>query len=191
MDLQKLLDFLRRYFIPLSLGAAFAASVTWPFAANHYKELYEERIRALGARYEYLDQKYKDCIASAGSLPLPNLAPTRSATSQVPPVQNVRPTTPGNYPAVSNPDRPSKSEVRELARFYKLFTEWRINPQLRFEEGDVSHWAEQGYSERRLRIKFEARRQILERAEISGERLGDQGDLSNRAKSVEAALDAK
>ena len=191
MDLQKLLDFLRKYFIPISLGAAFAVSVTWPFAANHYKELYEERLRALGERYTYIELKYKDCIAFAGPQALPNSILATSVTPQVPSAQNVHPTTPGKYPAVSNPNRPLKSEVRELARFYRLFTEWKINPQLRFKEGDVSYWAEQGYSERRLRIKFEARRQILEHAEISGERLGDQGDLSNRSKSVEAALEAR
>jgi hypothetical protein len=89
-------------------------------------------------------------------------------------------------PYVADSARPSKEEVRELARFYDLFNHWQVNPHLRFKEGDISYWSEQGLTEQELMREFESRQTVLRRAETSGEKIPSQGDLSNKAEQLQA-----
>lgn len=93
-----------------------------------------------------------------------------------------------HYPLIRNEAQLTKSEVRDLAQFYRLFNEWRVNPHLRFQEGDISYWYEKGLSEKALNIEFDSMRIILERAEASGEIIDSQGDLSYKAQKIKARL---
>jgi hypothetical protein len=86
------------------------------------------------------------------------------------------------YPPIHNSNKLTKSEVHNLVKFYGLFTVWKVNPHLRFLEGDVSYWYEQGLSEMALKRQLETRRIILERAETSGKKYPTQGDLSYAAE---------
>jgi hypothetical protein len=61
-------------------------------------------------------------------------------------------------------------------------------PLLRFKEGDVSSWYEQGMSEEALKREFDSRRIVLERAEMTGEIIRTQGDLSAKAESIQAQM---
>lgn len=90
------------------------------------------------------------------------------------------------YSLVANPQRLTKSEVRNLAQFYNLMQRWHTNPHLQFEEGDISYWYERNLSEEDLKREFESRRIILERAEKSGEVINTQGDLSHKAELLQA-----
>ncbi|MEA2060666.1 MAG: hypothetical protein U9P10_09225 [Thermodesulfobacteriota bacterium] len=85
-----------------------------------------------------------------------------------------------------NTDKLTKDEVRDLAKFYGLFNRWTINPHLRFKEGDISYWYEQGFTKNDLTREFESRSTVLRRAEKSGEKLPSQGDLSHKAEQLQA-----
>jgi hypothetical protein len=93
-----------------------------------------------------------------------------------------------SYPPVQNPNKLTKSEVRDIVNFYGLFTEWKVNPQLRFLDSDVSYWFEKGLSETILKKQFEARRIVLDRAEKSGVKYPTQGDLSHAAEQILSTL---
>ena len=80
----------------------------------------------------------------------------------------------------------TKEEVRGIARFYGLFNHWKVNPHLRFKEGDISYWSEQGLTEKELMTEFETRQTVLLRAERSGEKIPSQGDLSYKAEQLQA-----
>jgi len=92
------------------------------------------------------------------------------------------------YPSIDNPNRLTKEDVRDLARFYGLFTRWKVNPQLRFQEGDISYWYEQKRSEQELKVEFESRKIVLERAEKHGNCIETQGDLSYYAEQAQSEM---
>ena len=84
-------------------------------------------------------------------------------------------------PRIADSARPSREEVRELARSYDLFDHhWQVNPHLQFEEGDISYWSERCLTKQELMREFEARQMVLRQAETSGEKIPLQGDLSRK-----------
>jgi hypothetical protein len=82
----------------------------------------------------------------------------------------------------------TKSEIKKLAKEYKLLTETNTNPHLSFLDGDISHWYEQKLSERRYRLEFSARQIVLAEADKSGIVIEDQGKLSWAAQQIMANL---
>jgi hypothetical protein len=90
-------------------------------------------------------------------------------------------------PQIADSAKLSKDEVRELARSYDLIGhQWQVNPHLEFKEGDISYWTERGLTKRELMHEFESRQTVLRRAETSGEKIKSQGDLSYKAKQLQA-----
>jgi hypothetical protein len=130
----------------------------------------KEEINLLREQRDYLDKKLKE-----GSI-------ARSTNTE--PAEDTK----QDYPNIKNAKRLTRDEVRRLAQFYNLLNEWKANPQLRFDDGDITFWFQQGLSEDHLKLEFESRRQILEQAEKSGQKIGDQGDLSNLAKGIQSRL---
>ena len=106
------------------------------------------------------------------------------------PITAASPTEPKDptYPKIENPQRLTRTEVRRLAEFYGLTQRRKVNPHLRFLEGDISYWFEQRLSEDELKLEFESRRIILDRAEKSGEVISTQGDLSYLAETEQPDL---
>ena len=92
------------------------------------------------------------------------------------------------YPAINNPKKPSKDDIRKLADFYDLNKDWKINGHLKIQEGDISYWCEQGLSEEEIKLEFESRRIALERAEKNHQVIETQGDLSYLAEKIQAQL---
>jgi hypothetical protein len=95
------------------------------------------------------------------------------------------------YPTIENPQRLTRIDVRRLAEYYGLFTSWKVNPHLRFKEGDISYWYEQRRSEDDLKLEFESRQIVLKRAEKAGEFIETQGDLSYWAEREQLQLKQK
>jgi hypothetical protein len=102
-----------------------------------------------------------------------------------PPVERVA----YGYPFIQDPAHLTKSEVRDLAKFHGLLDHSKVNPHLRFAEGDISYWYEQSLHEKVLNREFESRRIALERADQNGQKYDTQGDLSQAAKQIASALE--
>lgn len=84
--------------------------------------------------------------------------------------------------------RPTRDEVRELARSVGLLEATKTNPHLRFLEGDMSYWYEQELTLDELRLQFISRRMVLEAAEREHLVIDDQGKLSWAAQRVMADI---
>lgn len=80
--------------------------------------------------------------------------------------------------------RPNRNEVRELAKKYHLLRRPKVNPQLRFKDGDIAFFAEQNLSTWEIELEFMARRLILDQADEKNVTILDQGALSASAQSV-------
>ena len=186
MKFKELIQILREHGVLVVTIVVLTVPPIWGLASLYYRERIEtlrEQVNLIREEKQFLEAKLKapaefslrvSSPTSAGQSPgAPNI--TTEAVS-------VR------YPPISNPSRPTKPEVRDLARFYGLFNEWKVNPHLRFKEGDVSYWYEQGLSEQALKREFESRRIILQRAETTGERIDTQGDLSHKAQEIQPQL---
>lgn len=91
-----------------------------------------------------------------------------------------------DLPSVLDPTSPTKSEVRKLFRFFGLFDTWHKNPNIKYDEGDVSYWADENLSWEQLVVKFETRYRVLKEAESTGEKFESKGDVSWRAEELEA-----
>ncbi len=83
---------------------------------------------------------------------------------------------------------PEKDEVRSLAESCGLFRNWRVNPHLTFEEGDITYFWERRFSRTRLEAQFRARRLVLEKAEEIDLVIPEPGDLSEMAKPIKLRL---
>jgi len=173
MNFEKLIELIRRYGLVFLAAVIVVTPILWKIASAHYNE----RVQALNARIDLLTEQ-KRMLEEKLRLPLPPDIP--DARSGDPFRETSR------LPYVANPKNPTKDEVRELARFYGLFNNWKINPHLRFKEGDVLYWHEKGLSEDAIKREFESRRTVLQRAEQTGEVIKSQGDLSDKAEKVQA-----
>lgn len=78
----------------------------------------------------------------------------------------------------------NKSEIRELADKHRLLDEWKVNPQLKFMDGDISLFYNESLSARNVELQFMARRIVLEKAEEEGTTIPSQGDLSALSQPV-------
>lgn len=82
--------------------------------------------------------------------------------------------------------QPTKAQVKELAKMIGLLDSPRINPHLRFLDGDISYWYEQELRLDELRMHFAARKAVLDAADRDGVVIADQGVLSWAAGPVMA-----
>ncbi len=144
--------------------------------------IFQERIEILNSTIKFLETKVEQNSSTISNL-------DKSSGTQ----QLISDTTPtiidaNAYPQINNIERPSKAEIRQLAKFYNLFNTWKVNPHLSFQAGDISYFYEQELSLEQLKIEFESRRIVLERAEKSGKIIDTQGDLSYYAEQVQSEL---
>jgi hypothetical protein len=182
MEIRTMADALRDYWAVFLAVIVFVTPIIWYGASLYYGgriEALKEQLNLVREQKQFLEAKLKappEFPVSAS----PNAATGESTASSRPPVDagGVR------YPPINNPRQLTKAEVRDLAKFYGLFTEWKVNPGLRFSDGDVSYWYEQGLSEEGLKWQFESRRIVLQRAEMTGEKIETQGDLSHKAQAI-------
>ena len=188
MNLDDIIRMLRTHgYVILGVGLLLTP-IVWTICSAIHKERLDtlhERMSLLEEKLSYAESKLK----SPAEFTKGNVQ-TASPSSSVDSGEIVNPQSEVvyRYPPVQNPSNLTKSEVRDLVKFYGLFTEWKINPHLRFLEGDVSFWFEQGLSELALKKQFEARRIILNRAEKSGVKYSTQGDLSHAAEQILSTL---
>ena len=173
MSIEGVIKAIRKYG-PFFLAAVIVVTpIMWKVASA----LFNERIQALNARIDLLIEQ-KRMLEEKLRLPPPSDihdAQSRGSIGEI-----------SRLPNIANPKNPTKDEVRELARFYGLFNDWKVNPHLSFKEGDVLYWHEKGLSEDAIKREFESRRTVLQRAEQTGEVIESQGDLSSKAEQVQA-----
>ncbi len=77
-----------------------------------------------------------------------------------------------------------KAQIKKLAKMCNLLESRKINPHLRYNDGDVSYWYEQGYSLDELIMEFAARKVVLDAADRGSTIIDDQGTLSEAATRV-------
>jgi transcriptional regulator with XRE-family HTH domain len=77
-----------------------------------------------------------------------------------------------------------KAQIKKLAKMFHLLDSRKINQHLRYNDGDISFWYEQGLSLDELIMQFGARKVVLDAADRSGTVIDDQGTLSLVATRV-------
>jgi hypothetical protein len=184
MKLDDTIHTIRKHGLVIISVVVLLTPVVWSICSVIHKERIDtlrERISLLEEKLSYAESKLKS--------PAEFVKGNEQASTSSSSIDTGKPVKPLSeetyrYPPVQNSSKLSKSEVRNLAKFYGLFTEWKVNPHLRFLEGDVSYWHEQGLSEIALKKQFESRRIVLSRAEKSGDKYPTQGDLSHAAEQI-------
>jgi hypothetical protein len=182
---EQLIELIKKYGLVFIAVAIIVTPVVWKVAASHFNE----RIETLEAQVTLLKEQ-KLALEDKLRQPSPLVDQAAQLENQKP----LSPSTQSNLsvketsrlPHIADSERPTKEEVRALARFYDLFNTWKVNPHLRFKEGDISYWSEQGFTEQELMREFESRQTVLRRAEKSGEKIPSQGDLSHKAEQLQA-----
>ncbi len=203
---EKLIELLKKYGIVFLAVAIIITPIVWQVAASHYNErieslkeqiastkqqvtstkeqvaLVKEQIALIKEQKFALEEKLRQpsplpTQVEQPEKPKPLDSPIKGSSSAK---ETIR------LPYIADSESPTKDEVRALARFYGLLNRWKVNPHLRFKEGDISYWSEQGFTEQELMLEFETRQTVLRRAEISGERIPSQGDLSHKAEQLQA-----
>ena len=181
MNFRGLVDMLRKYW-PIIVGLVIVlVPAIWAIASIYHSgqiDALREQVNLLREQKEFLERKLREASPTG-------TGPARP--SDLPPATESKPGA-RSYPTPENPQRPSKVDIRQLAEFYGLTRRWRANQHLQYQEGDISYWYEQNLDEEQLRLEFESRRIVLERAESAGERIETQGDLSYLAEKVRATL---
>jgi len=77
-----------------------------------------------------------------------------------------------------------RAQIKELAKMFNLLDSRKINQHLRYNDGDISFWCEQGLSLDELIMQFGARKVVLDAADRGGTIIDDQGTLSLVATRV-------
>ncbi len=189
--IKKLMRLFREHWLALIAATIVVAPIAFTFT----RLLYDERIRILEQQVQtqathiellreektFLERKLAQPAASE---PRPTTG-TTSPVDSSPAGDSNSGTTAARLPVIENPAKLMKDEVRDLARFYGLFERTKTNPHLRFKEGDISYWYEQNLTEDELKLEFETRRRVLERANQQGRRIPSQGDLSHSAEQLQ------
>ncbi len=186
MKFEEIVSLLSKYG-PLFLAAALVvAPIVWSIAALHY----QERIETLSARVDLLKEEKRSLEDKLRLPPPPAGTPEPVATPGNSPGTQASSSLDelARLPHIVNPKRPTKEEIRDLARFYGLFNSWSANPHLRYKEGDISYWYGQRLTEEGLKREFESRRTVLQRAERTGEVIPSQGDLSHKAEQLQSLM---
>lgn len=83
---------------------------------------------------------------------------------------------------------PRISEVQRIAEAAGMFRKWNVNPHLTFEKGDIMYFWERRHTRARLDAQLRARRLVLEIADKEGIFIPEPGDLSEKAKPIEARI---
>lgn len=78
----------------------------------------------------------------------------------------------------------SKAQIKVLAKKFQLLESRKTNPHLRYYDGDISYWLEQGLSVDDLILQFGARKVVLDAADRDGTNIDHQGTLSWAATRV-------
>lgn len=188
MGLDNIIRMIRAHGVVIIGVGILLVPAFWAISSMFYKERIDtlrERISLLEEKLTYAESKLK----SPAEFVKNNESPSSSAPSVASntPLEQVAGVA-YRYPPVQNSNKLTKSEVRDLAKFYGLLTEWKMNPHLRFLEGDISYWYEQNLSEKALKKQFEARRIVLVRAEKSGLKYSTHGELSHAAEQILSTL---
>jgi hypothetical protein len=84
--------------------------------------------------------------------------------------------------------KPTRAQIKALAKGIGLLDETRTNPHLSFLDGDIAYWYEQGLSPDRLSLEFAARMAVLKAADKDGVIIDDQGKLSWAAGQIMAEI---
>ncbi len=80
-----------------------------------------------------------------------------------------------------------RKDVKKIAERCDMFTRWKVNGHLKFQDGDISYFSGK-FSAFELELQFRSRRLILAKADEIGIRIDEPGDLSQKAKRIEAML---
>ena len=78
----------------------------------------------------------------------------------------------------------SQSEIKELAKKIGLFKEWKTNPHLTYEDGDIAWYYEQEFPAYKVEAHFRSKVWVLEKADELKERIKDQGLLSHISRNI-------
>ena len=81
----------------------------------------------------------------------------------------------------------NRTSVNQIAKRCDMFTHWKVNGHLKFQDGDISYFSGK-FSALELELQFRSRRLILAKADEIGIRIDEPGDLSQKAKRIEAIL---
>lgn len=81
----------------------------------------------------------------------------------------------------------NRKDVKQIAERCDMFTRWKVNGHLKFQDGDISYFSGK-FSAFELELQFRSRRLILAKADEIGIRIDEPGDLSQKAKRIEAIL---
>ena len=79
-------------------------------------------------------------------------------------------------------------EVRALAETIGLFRAWKVNPHLTFQEGDILYFWQRRFTCIQLEAQLRARKLVLLAADENDIFLPEPGDLSEKAKPIEARI---
>lgn len=184
---KQLIEIIKKHFGVFLTAVVLVAAAEWVVLltiSNAQMEVLQKHIALLREQVDVLtEQKASLEIKLRQPAPLLEQTPQHELQEPVntPPVSNL-----SRFPHIADSARPSKEEVRKLARFYDLFNHWQVNSHLQFKEGDISYWSGRGLTEQELMREFESRQTVLRRAETSGEKIPSQGDLSYKAEQLQA-----
>jgi hypothetical protein len=82
----------------------------------------------------------------------------------------------------------SINELTQLAKNIGLFNNWKTNPHLTFEKGDILYFKEKRESKARIEAQFRARALILNMLDEYNVEIAEPGDLSEKSKPIELQL---
>jgi hypothetical protein len=155
--------------------------IIWGIASLYYSGRIEdlrEQINLLKEQRAFLERKVRSIDKIKVQVP----SETQGGTTHLHKLESL------TYPPIRNSQKLSKDEIRKLADFYELTKGWKFNPHLKMKGGDISYWYEQGLSENEIKLEFESRRIVLERAEKNHQVIDTEGDLSHLAQKIQAEI---
>jgi hypothetical protein len=89
-----------------------------------------------------------------------------------------------DLPDTFAPEGLGKAQIKKLAKMLNLLESRKMNQHLRYNDGDISFWYEQGLSLDELIMQFGARKVVLDAADRGSTNIDDQGTLSLAATRV-------
>ncbi|MCU7934678.1 MAG: hypothetical protein KZQ99_07335 [Candidatus Thiodiazotropha sp. (ex Dulcina madagascariensis)] len=155
--------------------------IIWGLASLYYSgriETLREQSNLLKEQRDFLERK----VRAIETIKIEDPTKSYDQYSHIQEIESL------SYPPISNPQKLSKNEIRKLANFYELTKSWKSNPHLKMKDGDIAYWFEQGLSENEIKLEFESRRIVLERADKSNQVIDTQGDLSYLAQKIQAEI---
>jgi hypothetical protein len=187
--MKQIMDLIRVYGLPLLAAVIVVTPAVWKIAELHFGEhlntqaaqvaLLREKVAVLMEQKTTLEEKLRQpsALTDVSDTDVNELSPSSRVRTSI--IAGSR------LPNLMDDSKPTKHEIRDLAIFYGLFNRWKVNPQLRFKEGDIVYWSEQGLTEEELKKEFKSRQTVLFRAEKSRESIPTQSDLSYKAEQLQ------